>query len=381
MKRLQLSLRDLFWLMLVVAIAVGWQVDHVGTSEELRRLSMHWHSGGPVERIEPSAESVARIELMKELKQLSNAQLSERLGEMLDRGSFRRGPEFQPCLVEMARRGMHHELQRHYDRAMTQKDNIRGLLLFPDNRDFLTALRRAQGLPDPLKIHVTLPQVDYRGIATSAPYIRTCVENVDPKHEFAFFSDLGRNEGWQVVLISSTDERVPDSNFRGTPTESFGFRLSSFGPLEFGRRGGDINMLDVRRYAKAPTPGRYQLQVFQGNGVIADEPNLDGLIVLKSEPVDVIVEWPYGVQTDNSFIPSLAVLSVSVAVAGWLVVRRMRKSRGGNAASLLRRRDVAWMVLVMVLAAGWLADNRRQTGQMQRLEPDAESNWTMRLAE
>lgn len=383
-KRPQLSLRDLFWLVLVAAIAVGWLVDHQGAREKLRRLSMHWQFGEPSGRIKPSAESQARTQLMHELNQLSDSQLSDRLGELLNEASNYRGPEYEPCLVEMALRRMHKELQSHYDQLMTPTERDR-LFRYPGNRQLLTALRRAQGQPDPLKIQVDLWGQDHLGNSSSVPRIRTAIENVDVGKEFTYYVvTAGDHNALQIQMTNADGQRCSASNYsqdRRLLLRYQGVREFFAETLEYGERERHPRVLDVRHYVKAPSPGKYQLQVFCHDGTIANEPNLDGLIVLKSEPIDVIVEWPDGADPDVSFIPPLAVLGAVAAIVAWLIVRRIVKARGGKVAPLLRWRDLAWLALVMVLASGWLVDNRRQTAEILRLTPDVEANWTMRLAE
>jgi len=53
----------------------------------------------------------------------------------------------------MARRRMAGQLQKHYNALMAQSVGKTGFD-FPENLELLTALRRAQGKPDPLKIQV-----------------------------------------------------------------------------------------------------------------------------------------------------------------------------------------------------------------------------------
>lgn len=97
----------------------------------------------------------------------------------------------------------------------------------------------------------------------------------------------------------------------------------------------------------------------------------------------MVVEWTDGDDPDVSWVAPIAVLGTVGTVVVWLAVRRVwRTRRGGEkVARTIRWRDWIWLVLVVALAAGWLVDNRYRVREIQRLTPDQEANWTMRLAE
>ena len=48
MKRPQLSLRDLFWLVLVCALMVGWSVDRTRLVQLINKLTDPFYLGDPV---------------------------------------------------------------------------------------------------------------------------------------------------------------------------------------------------------------------------------------------------------------------------------------------------------------------------------------------
>src|SRR2546428_461355 len=113
-KRPQLSLRDLFWLVLVVAIAAGWTMAHIQGARQLEELKNHWPFFGYRSPSAPSKELQARMAALETLSKLSDAQVSEQFGTLNFASLFHNEPEYEPCLAEMARRGMQKELQQHY---------------------------------------------------------------------------------------------------------------------------------------------------------------------------------------------------------------------------------------------------------------------------
>lgn len=384
-KRPQLSLRDLFWLVLVAAIAVAWTVSHRRSAGEIKQLQRqglfhYWISDSS----EPSAEATARVAALESFSKLSDEQLSARLRELRDLGNANRMSEYEPCLTEMARRRLHQELQDQFDESMN-REQTDDAFFDRHNLELLTALRRAQGHPDPLQVNVELWRWDHSGEYISIPQIKATIENVDIRKQSVCLSEggdyrSGRRERWRVQLTDEKGRRVPDSNF-GLFGDSGG--LGSSVLLKHGTKGNWTNLLDARCYLRPPRPGKYHLQVFHSHQHIAREPDLTGLIVLESKPVAVIVEWPGGEARDYSLIPPIVVLSAAVAVSLGLILRRLWTARiqVSRVTSRVRWRDVAWLTLVAILAVAWLVDSRYQTCEIQRLTPDAEANWTMRLAE
>lgn len=381
----QLTLRDLFWLVLVAAVLVAWATSHGQSAVEIKELEKRRPFFGLVRSLQPSFEAKHRAVALKVFGALSDAKLSDLLSKMQDFRRYDRGLEYEPCLTEMARRGMREELQKHYDLLMARERVKDGHPDYPENLELLTALRRAQGEPDPLKIHVELWHKDYSGNPSTIPEIRATIENVDVGKELVYLSEggddrSGRRTRWRINLTDRRGRRIPDSNFSSWGD---GGGIGSDGLLTYGEKGSWTNRLDVRSHIKPPPPGKYQLQLVHSPHDIAGEPNLDGLIVLKSEPIDVIVEWPDGVEWDHSMLPPIAVLGIVSVACLALATRCLLKAQraAGRIASLIRRRDVLWLAVVVALAAGWLVDNRYLAFEIARLTPDQEANWTMRLAE
>src|SRR5437899_1674112 len=98
----QLSLRDLFWLMLVAAVAVGWSVSHdrgANRIGEVTPIDLSYNVGSSSN---PSAKSRSRGAAIEKMSKLSDTQLGERLGELQVDRLFGGGWDYEPCLAEMA---------------------------------------------------------------------------------------------------------------------------------------------------------------------------------------------------------------------------------------------------------------------------------------
>lgn len=247
--------------------------------------------GERVAKIPPlgASEDKKNAIALAELRVLTNAQLNVRFGKMLDGDGYHHLDEYEPCLVEMVRRGMADELEKAYETEKARKpDEPWGI----NNLELLTALRRAQGKPDPLLIQVELPDRAVYATMTSLPRLKATVENVDTGHETVNFRDggddrSGRRDRWRLVLLDEQGRKVPDAEY----VSMSGGGVYSRSHLAFGERGDRVNVLDMSEYVTPPRPGKYQLQVLYHNQIaIVHREDLSGLIVSKSEPVTLIIE-------------------------------------------------------------------------------------------
>ncbi|WP_254512333.1 hypothetical protein [Anatilimnocola floriformis] len=158
------------------------------------------------------------------------------------------------------------------------------------NIEVLTALRRAEGLPDPLEVVI---DIDKPAITTSAdrlPEFKVAVKNVDAKKEPAFLQRggdyrTGRPERWRVIVKDEKGNEVK-------PILSFGFTgggLSTSGPLEYGETWGV--QIVVRNFIETPKPGKYTLQIlFHNECDLARMEDIGSLIVCKSKPIELNIE-------------------------------------------------------------------------------------------
>jgi hypothetical protein len=156
--------------------------------------------------------------------------------------------------------------------------------------------------------------------------------------------------------------------------------------LAFGERGTWGNWIDARSYVDPSSSGRYQLQLVHAvnHGTnIAAAPDLSGLIVLKSEPINVIVTRP-PVAGTISVVPLLIILGVASLWSGMGILRRLRRRTGDVPPAVAPQfawRDAVAFVLVAALAVAWWFDSRYLAGQIRASQRAQDADWTMRLAD
>jgi hypothetical protein len=156
--------------------------------------------------------------------------------------------------------------------------------------------------------------------------------------------------------------------------------------LAFGEKGTWGNWIDARSYVAPSTSGKYRLQLVHAvnHGTnIASEPDLTGLIVLESDPIDVIVTRPPLLGT-VTVVPLLVILGIVALWSGLGIVRRLRRKPGdasSSVAPLFAWRDALPFVLVAALAVAWWCDGRYLAGQIRGAQRAQDADWTMRLAE
>jgi hypothetical protein len=368
---MKLSVRDLFWLALLVASVTFWWSEH----RRVARLIGVWRQSFHVRHDwnYPSNAERQRLAAVHQFADLTNESLNARFALLA--AADERSPEYEPCLAEMARRGMSAELQQHYDALMAsdQMPTPHSLLGFPHNLELLTALRRSRNRPDPLRIDVELSGHLTYGKSDRPPTVTATITNVDVGREAVVLMQGGdyrggRRDRWQFLLTNENGQRVADSNFLSFNGGGvFGYR-----PLDYSQTAKGASV-DLRRYIAAPRSGRYQLQALYHNRVsIADEQDLAGLIVSKSAPIWVAVNnldqterwWTKGPH------PALAILAAGALLTAMAVVRIGRSWK-------IVRRDLVWAALLAAIALGFWLDTLRQSHQLHRLVPDAHARWTI----
>src|SRR6478735_6503843 len=143
----KLTLRDLFWLMLLAAVAVGWWVERNRALKQIAeyRVQFPWLAIPAL----TSETGNQRKQLLLELQGLSQQELLARLAKAEPASPWHASDEYCCCLLEMAGRRMQAELQNAYDK-------LKQTTPMPPHSELadaylLTALRRAEGKPDPLQ--------------------------------------------------------------------------------------------------------------------------------------------------------------------------------------------------------------------------------------
>jgi hypothetical protein len=382
---MRLALRTLFWLVLAAAVAIGWGVERSRAAARLAETKKQsgWLFFMSEPSTGPSDDALARRAKLAELSHLSDAELIQWFdGPHGERWPW--GREYELGLSEMARRGMVEELERRHVASRSDQDHRRDSA---NDTKLLIALRRAQGKPDPLKIHVELLHPAWRVKPSSFPEMKATIENVDVDKETVHLDEgcddrSGRRTRWRIHLTDEHGQRAPDANFG---IFGMGGGIGTGGALAFGEKGSWGNWLDARSYVAPPSSGRYQLQLVHAvshGDDIADEPDLTGLIVLKSEPINVIVTRPPLVGT-ISVVPLLVILGIAGLWSGLGIVRRLRRKPGDASSSVapFSWRDAVAFVLVAGLAVGWWCDSRYLAGQVRASQRDQDADWTMRLAD
>jgi hypothetical protein len=389
---MKVSLRDLFWLILLVASLTLWGV------EQYRWAKYGWHLVNV--RLDdyrsPTDYQLRRWAAITQIAQMSDEDLSEYLTTLPLSSHFRRATrhlerciEREPCLIEMARRRLTGGLQRYYDDVMVQSAG-NGIFDLPENLEPLTALRRAQGCADPLRIRVEL--AGQKNLASNfyEPQLRAVIENVDSGKETVMLQEGGDYRGgrldrWRFLLMDEKGRPVGDSNY----LSGMGGGISQTRLLYHGDVSTGNYVFDLRKYLAPPRSGKYQLQAIYHNSIpIAGEQEVSGLIVVKSAPIPVIVNNPQNRVTKRPWINIPAPLAVLFACLGLTLtsitssdvqscnrIRRLSFSPG------ISRRDFRWGILIIVIASGmWLSDQRPSTAQTPwRVQADAAAEWSIRL--
>jgi hypothetical protein len=382
---MRFKLRDLFWLLLVVACLTVWGVDHRNGSRRINALE-----GKTLFRIASrspasSEAEIRRKEELNAISKISDEELDQRFRSL---ASDKHSHQYEPCLVEMARRRMASQLQKHYDEHFAGKRAARG---WPENDlVLLTALRRSQGAPDPLTIHMSENQGDYPKRDAWTPCLRATIENVDVEGKEVTFTHGcddrgGRHEKWRFVLLDERGRSVADSNHYSWSGGGIGHSCT----LKLGESDTGY-WFDLRTYLAPPPSGTYQLQALYNDEGIAGEPDVSGLIVTKSDPIWVVVENPDGpvaVPLLADVRPFLAALAACGTFAVALITRKaLRRAPAGDCSAKANARlrldiarDLSWCILILLLAVGWGFDLDWQAARIRELQPDDDARWSISI--
>jgi hypothetical protein len=376
---LQWKLRDLFWLAMVCACATLWVLGHRETAKEIaanepeHSLVTSWQAQ-PV-----PTDAIQRHETTQELVKWSNQELSQRLRERPDSRQFWE----ELCLAEMGQRGMKSELASYHESCKMQ-DGHRTLGQRGQRAKSLIALRRAERAPDPLRvsvgrIFVNDSDVGSRGGST----LVVQVENVDPDKTAIIWSsrsDHNAVEHWHVELRDSQGQLVSGVNTR------WNFRRISHGWNSYQevlpanlltKREKAYVWLNIHQHVAPPPSGRYRLQLFyHSERCIAGEEDFSGLILLKSEPIEVWVDNLDQARFRKRRLgPGFAaVLAIGMVALPSLLWWGRRKSPWKG----LSRRDCIWCGLVLLLAAVWWLDLTAQAKSFQETQYHPDARWTVR---
>lgn len=375
------NLRDLFWLVLLAATLTVWGIGHYRKVKEIAESRRNIWFVKIDDYGKPTTAELQRQAVLEKMSKLTDEELDSHLASILTADRGIRQPAYEPCLFEMARRGMANKLQAHYDKLMTADRDRDGVPRFPDNIELLTALRRAQGERDPLTLELEIGRRPSWAANYAGPCLQAVVRNVDVGNEAVFFTDGcddrgGRRERWRFVLTDEKGQRVADSNY--CPMMRGG--VGTFGPLQHGETGHRINFFELRKYVAPPSSGRYQLEAFYHNDVgIANERDVSGLIVSKSKPIAVIVRNPSPAAKADRRRFDFEAVAILAACAALTAMSVASSKSTSDRVRTISRRDLCWSALVAGLAVAMWLDQKHQAAKVMHARPHAAAQWSIHL--
>ncbi len=152
----------------------------------------------------------------------------------------------------------------------------------------LCALRRVQGKGDPLRIEIAGP-AKVQSVFPMLPKFDVALVNADSENETIQFTRggdyrSGRQARWRVEARDAAGKVFPERPQLG----GMGGGLVNEGELAPGARWK--TSLRMESYVPALPPGRYSIRVLYHDSVcIADEADIDGLIVFSCDPITLTV--------------------------------------------------------------------------------------------
>ena len=253
------------------------------------------------EHLSSRFSSRERAPIIAFLKELPDEKLEQAFDKILDLPDFRSRSGYEPCLSEIVRRGgarWQQFLKDKFDALMKKEFKpFEGDPDFGDvieigelyNLELLTALRRVNEQSDPLQISIVEPK-KLSGIGSALPHLQVKFTNQDiDKFNVGYTNGGdyrgGRQERWRIVV---EDEQGSVIAARAR-FHFMGGGVYHEGVLQHGEFWE--TSLAVRSFIEVPPPGEYKLTVYYHNTkTIAGEPDVDGLIVSKSNTVPFTVE-------------------------------------------------------------------------------------------
>ena len=155
------------------------------------------------------------------------------------------------------------------------------------NLEVLTAIRRIQGLPDPLTIHVDTPVKQFK--LGDELKLACRIENVDAEMLPVYFTyggnyRSGRQTRWRIQVLDASGNLLPQRKRLSV----IGGGLHTVNDLSFGDHWE--TELELSRYVDIQQPGEYEIQILYHNeATIAEMENVDELILVESEPFKIKV--------------------------------------------------------------------------------------------
>lgn len=358
MIRPQVSLRMAFWLCFGLAVGIGWEWERYRNSERIRiNIALY---GTSIRSSKPSFPAKTRKQFDAHFRSLSDEAFRQELAP----GEFDLTTHWykeQVVRAEMVRRGMFADLRARSDRDEWFSED--------EAIEVSTAICRAKGEPDPVEVEISFPAANE--FRDSEPKVPLVMGELIRKRDFFQGKKVWVHRGvigvyrdrWRVVLRDVHGREVPPSNVQPTQRPPNHYWSPDF---DDDKERYDWFAIDPRTQLQPPRSGRYQLEVVDSTTDITDDSNFDGLIVWRSKPVWVEVENREPQPVDSTLPRFLGILFLAIGCAVFLQRRSWRSSNLWAAA------------VVILLAAGWLFDARRQQHGLERTKPDQERDWILR---
>jgi hypothetical protein len=381
MRLLSFTFRDLFWLILLVASAVPWIIEHRRLVKEIELHSARYPFAAATSEKAgsgSSTEAISRQRLAATLASLTDQELEERLGKSMHASALLRD-EHAPYLAEMARRGLASSIRNQLDKfTLPGRDRFSRILVTGHESDFLIALRRAEGQGCPIRVVVSVPPLNSGSSAHHSTLVRAEIQNTDPRRKSVWRPYLSPSH-WRFVLTDESGRLVGDSNYLYTDSRLRVNRVHT-GARE-DSRDTIWTDIDLRTFLAPPRSGKYRLQAFYRAAGIRRESDLSDMFITKSEPILVVVHNP----NERGSMPSAADLRTGfagVVACGMLGFFGLSlRARARRWARFFTIRDALWFVVVLaVLAVAWI-DHARQVDKLWEVFPDAEAQWSIELAD
>jgi hypothetical protein len=303
------------------------------------------------------------------------------------------------CLSEMAHRGgpvVVTFLTRKHDELRAANRNRRN----ESTVELLTALRRAEGKPDPLPVVLRVPD-QVESIFPNLPAIDAALVNRDAQEAPVTFKEggdyrSGRQERWRFDVRDVRGKVVPVKQHRGAGERGGLFHM---GVLKHEESWATV--LHMRTFIEL-APGDYTVVVeYHDEAPIAGRADTAGLVVCRSEPfklhvqprvIDVtkadreaardavaalgdkgpvlIRDGPYGKAAHDFIRPDSA--PGRLLVLGWRAVPALFDALDDDKATDQRR---AWAFAVLFSITGW-NDPRHEDGVLAAYE-SREGGWVV----
>lgn len=242
------------------------------------------YSTGDMSAGQPSAR-----EVLEAMRALDDARLRSAMRDA-------RGERLELFFTEVIRRGgkdwrdyLVHQRQAQ-EQARAEEAKQKGPVFPLGNVEWLTAVRRLEGKPDPL--HIVVAGKRTRSCKLGyLPTFLVLLTNVDRDKAEVLFTEggnyrTGRQARWRFEV---TDPGGNALACRPPPAFGTAGGVCTIGTLEYGESW--VTHLDMNKFVEITAPGKYTLRILYHDDVtIANRKDVAGLIMSTSLPIRLVVE-------------------------------------------------------------------------------------------